>query len=96
MSETTNTAWRRHLLALAACALVVWLAKKDDPYVEAQSKEALNFNISMLIYAIALWIAGAALWRPLSICICHYYIAVVISPLISAISKRSTLPAALS
>ncbi len=33
--------------------LVVWLAKKDDPYVEAQAKEALNFNISMLIYAVA-------------------------------------------
>ncbi len=33
--------------------LVVWLAKKDDPYVESQAKEALNFNISMLIYAIA-------------------------------------------
>ena len=33
--------------------LVVWLVKKDDPFVEAQAKEALNFNISMLIYAIA-------------------------------------------
>ncbi|HEY5652529.1 MAG TPA: DUF4870 domain-containing protein [Acidimicrobiia bacterium] len=33
--------------------LVVWLAKRDDPYVEAQAKEALNFNISMFIYAIA-------------------------------------------
>lgn len=32
--------------------LVVWLAKKDDPYVEAHAKEALNFNISYLLYAI--------------------------------------------
>ena len=32
--------------------LIVWLAKKDDPYVEAHAREALNFNISYLIWAI--------------------------------------------
>ena len=32
--------------------LIVWLAKKDDPYVDAHAREALNFNISYLIYAI--------------------------------------------
>ena len=32
--------------------LAVWLIKKDDPFVEAQAKEALNFNISFLIYGI--------------------------------------------
>jgi len=32
--------------------LVVWLLKKDLPYVDEQGKEALNFNISFLIYGI--------------------------------------------
>ena len=32
--------------------LAVWLIQKGDPYVEAQAKEALNFNISFLIYGI--------------------------------------------
>ena len=30
--------------------LAVWLFKRDDPYVEAQAKEALNFNLSFLLY----------------------------------------------
>jgi uncharacterized Tic20 family protein len=33
--------------------LVAWLIKKDDPYVEFHAKEALNFNISFMIYGIA-------------------------------------------
>lgn len=32
---------------------VAWLWKRDDPYVDQQAKEALNFNISFLIYGIA-------------------------------------------
>lgn len=32
--------------------LVVWLLKKDDPFASDQAKEALNFNISILIYGI--------------------------------------------
>ena len=27
--------------------------KRDDPYVEHHAKEALNFNISFLVYAVA-------------------------------------------
>ena len=33
--------------------LVVWLLKRSDPYVDANGKEAVNFNLSFLIYAIA-------------------------------------------
>ncbi len=34
-------------------ALIVWQIKKDmDPFVDRSGKEALNFQISMLIYAI--------------------------------------------
>lgn len=32
---------------------VAWIWKRDDPYVDQQGKEALNFNISFLIYGIA-------------------------------------------
>ena len=33
--------------------LIFWLVKKDsDPYVDEQGKESLNFQISMMIYAI--------------------------------------------
>lgn len=39
--------------------LVVWLMKKDDPYVEAQARSALNFNISFLLYGI---VAGLAVF----------------------------------
>ena len=33
--------------------LVAWLWKRDIPYVDEQGKEALNFNISFLIYGLA-------------------------------------------
>lgn len=32
--------------------LVVWLLKRDDPWVEYHAKEALNFNISFMIYGL--------------------------------------------
>jgi uncharacterized Tic20 family protein len=33
--------------------LVVWLTKREeDPYIDAQAKEALNFNISVLLYVV--------------------------------------------
>ena len=33
--------------------LVVWLLRRSDPFVDTNGKEALNFNLSFLIYAIA-------------------------------------------
>jgi hypothetical protein len=34
--------------------LVVWLIKgKEHPFIDSQGKEALNFQISMMIYAVA-------------------------------------------
>lgn len=37
--------------------LVMWLIKKDTmPFVNDQGKEALNFNITMVIAAIVCWI----------------------------------------
>ncbi|QDS90795.1 hypothetical protein EC9_50120 [Rosistilla ulvae] len=35
--------------------LIVWILKKDEmPFVDAHGKEALNFNISVMLYGIAL------------------------------------------
>lgn len=42
--------------------LVVWLVKKDTmPFVDDQGKEALNFNITVMIVGTALWIIGTLL-----------------------------------
>jgi len=41
--------------------LIVYLAKKDDPYVRRHAAEALNFNISFLIYALVLGVATIVL-----------------------------------
>ncbi len=34
--------------------LVVYLVKKDDPFVRRHAAEALNFNLSVLLYAVVL------------------------------------------
>ena len=41
--------------------LVIYLVKKDDPFVRRQAAEALNFNLSFLLYAAVLAIAGLLL-----------------------------------
>lgn len=39
--------------------LIVWLLKKDEyPSVDAHGKEELNFQISILIYYLGLFVAG--------------------------------------
>ncbi|KAF1716567.1 DUF4870 domain-containing protein [Pseudoxanthomonas wuyuanensis] len=61
-----------HLSALAALftgglggvvgPLIIWLIKKDTlPFVNDQGKEALNFNITVLIAIVALCIVGTIL-----------------------------------
>jgi len=38
---------------------VVWLAKRDaHPFVDAQAKDALNFNLSALLYTVAVFAFG--------------------------------------
>lgn len=50
------------LFTLIGCVigpLVVWLIKKDTmAFVDDQGKEALNFNITLMLVAAALWIFG--------------------------------------
>lgn len=33
--------------------LIVWLIRRDDPVVEPHAREALNFQLSLLIYFVA-------------------------------------------
>ncbi len=61
-SGENSTGWAAlaHLSALIASLvglafigpLIVYLVKKDDPFVRRHAAEALNFNLSVLIYAI--------------------------------------------
>lgn len=60
-SDARNWAVAAHLSALVGLVvgfsfigpLVIYLVKRDDdPYVRQQSAEALNFNLSFLLYAI--------------------------------------------
>lgn len=54
-----------HVLGIFASflgPLVIYLVRRDDsPFVRAHAAEALNFSISMAIYAIVLGVAGALL-----------------------------------
>lgn len=41
--------WLAHL----AAPLIVWLVKRNDhPFIDAQGKESLNFQISMALYSL--------------------------------------------
>jgi hypothetical protein len=54
-----------HLLGLFTCfigPLIIWLIKKDeDPFIDDQGKEALNFQITLAIAFIAVWIVSVLL-----------------------------------
>ena len=40
--------------------LILWTAKRSDPFVDEHGKEALNFQISLFLYFIALLFFGIA------------------------------------
>jgi uncharacterized Tic20 family protein len=56
-SDSRGWAVAAHLLPFVSLAIIgplfVWLIKRDeDEYVEAHAREALNFQLSVLIYGI--------------------------------------------
>jgi uncharacterized Tic20 family protein len=68
--DSRNFALAAHLSALLSIffvgfsfigPLVIYLAKKDDPFVRGHAAEALNFNLSFLLYAVILGIVGVIL-----------------------------------
>lgn len=73
--DDTNMAMLAHLLGILTGfigPLILWLMKKDSsPFVEDQAKEALNFQIAILIVYVALAVVscvtlgfGALLYIP--------------------------------
>ncbi|HER40102.1 MAG TPA: DUF4870 domain-containing protein [Salinimicrobium catena] len=40
--------------------LILWMAKKEDPFVNEHGKQALNFQISLYLYSIFLIMIGIA------------------------------------
>ncbi len=64
-TESRNWATLGHLSAFVTFLgipalvgpLVVWLLRREDAYAEFHAKEALNFNISFMLYGIAAAIA---------------------------------------
>lgn len=68
--EQRNWALAAHLSALVSVVgvpsfvgpLVVWVGKREqDAFVEQQSREALNFNLSVLVYAVVGGLLGVLL-----------------------------------
>ncbi len=63
--DDCNIAMLSHLLGIFTGfigALVLWLLKKDEsPFIADQTKEALNFQITMAIAFFASWILTAIL-----------------------------------
>jgi hypothetical protein len=59
-TDDRNLAMLAHLLGIVSGfvgALIIWLIKKDQSaFVDEQGKEALNFQITMLIAFVAAWI----------------------------------------
>jgi uncharacterized Tic20 family protein len=64
-SDEKNIAVLTHLGGIFFClfpALIVWLLKKDDSaYLANQSREALNFQITLLLAYFVSWILAVIL-----------------------------------
>ena len=102
-SESEERTWAMlgHLAAFTAfisgigCVLgplIVWLIKRDSmPFAGEQAKEALNFNISVIIAAIGLWILtvitlgiGLLLTIPLGLALCVAWLVLTIVAAVKA------------
>ncbi len=59
-NDDRNMAMLAHLLGIVSGfvgALIIWLIKKDQsPFVDEQGKEALNFQITVMIGFVGSWI----------------------------------------
>lgn len=67
--DSRNFALAAHLSALLSLfvgfpfigPLVIYLIKKDDPFVRSHAAEALNFNLSVMLYGVVLFVVGLIL-----------------------------------
>jgi uncharacterized Tic20 family protein len=85
-----------HLAGLIGCCpfanivapLIIWQMKKDEfPFVDDQGKEAVNFNISITIYAIVVGLLTAWFAGPIVVWILG--IAALILIIIAAVKANS-------
>jgi uncharacterized Tic20 family protein len=64
-SDEKNIAVLTHLGGIFFCifpGLIVWLLKKDDsPFLAAQAREALNFQITLLLAYLVSWVLAIIL-----------------------------------
>jgi len=69
-SDTTTWAMAAHLTALAALfiglpfigPMIIYFVKKDNPFVHRHAAEALNFNLSIMLYTVVLAIVTFVLF----------------------------------
>lgn len=47
-------------LAAFVGPLIIWLLRRDDPFAAEHARQALNFNLSVLVYAVVGAVAGIA------------------------------------
>ena len=66
--DSRNFALAAHLSALLIAVglpvvgpLVIYLVKRDDPFVRRHAAEALNFNLSVLLYGVIIFLVGVLL-----------------------------------
>ncbi|CAN5267565.1 DUF4870 domain-containing protein [soil metagenome] len=87
--DSRNFALAAHLSALLSLfvigfifvgPLVIWLIKKDDPFVRGHAAEALNFNLSVFLYGVALFVIGLILL----IVVVGFLVLLLLFPLILA------------
>ena len=72
--------------------LIIWLVKRDTlPFAADQAKEALNFNITILLAGLALWIItivtlgiGLLLTIPLGLALFAYWLVFTIVAAVNA------------
>ena len=58
-SDEKTMAVLSHILCIVAgflAPLIIYLVKKDSPYIAAHAKESLNFQLTMIIASIISWI----------------------------------------
>jgi uncharacterized protein len=58
-SDEKTMAILSHILCIVAgflAPLIIYLVKKDSPYITAHAKESLNFQLTMIIASIISWI----------------------------------------
>lgn len=55
------TSWMAGVAGVIGAGVVYLIKRDDSPFVAAHAKEAINFNLSMLLYVVAAIIIGVVL-----------------------------------